>query len=53
MADGLAGGALVSAVLCSFASPYTLVLGLFALLLAWLVRGDHRLSLGHLLISAR
>ena len=39
---GLAGGALFSLVLFSFGTSYTLVMGPYALLLAWLAR--HRFS---------
>lgn len=40
---GLAGGALFSAALFSFGTPYTLMMGPWALLLAWLARHDlHR-----------
>jgi hypothetical protein len=41
---GLAGGALFSALLFSLATPYTLVMGPYALFLAWLARQEHRWS---------
>ena len=42
---GLAGGALFSALLFSFLSPYTRMMGPYALLLAWLARRDYPVSL--------
>jgi hypothetical protein len=42
---GLAGGALFSAILFSFGTLYTLMMGPYAVLLAWLVRDDANRSL--------
>jgi len=39
---GLAAGAMFSAVLASFSTPFTVVMGPYALLLAWLARHDGR-----------
>lgn len=41
---GLAGGALFSAVLVSFGTAYTLIMGPYALLLLWLARKEYRHS---------
>lgn len=41
---GLAGGALFSALLFSLATPYTLMMGPYALFLAWLARKEQRRS---------
>jgi hypothetical protein len=41
---GLTGGAVFSALLCSLASIYTLVMGPYALLLGWLGRGTYERS---------
>lgn len=46
---GLAGGALFSAFLFTLATPYTLLMGPYALLLAWLARRDeHQSAVGRL-----
>jgi hypothetical protein len=42
---GLAGGAMFSAFLVSLATPYTLMMAPYALLLAWLSRFDYQTSL--------
>lgn len=49
---GLAGGAAFSAVLFSFATRYTLMMGPYALFLAWLARRGYPQSLPDLLASA-
>ena len=41
---GLAGGALFSALLFSFASSYTIIMGPYAILLAWLSRKEYPTS---------
>jgi hypothetical protein len=46
---GLAGGALFSAVLFSFGTTYTLIMGPYALLLGWLARHEYgRTFIAHL-----
>jgi hypothetical protein len=42
---GLAGGAIFSALLFALATPYTLVMGPYAIFLAWLARKGDRSSL--------
>jgi hypothetical protein len=46
---GLMGGALFSVLLVSFGTGYTLMMGPYALLLAWLARHDYRRSVVELL----
>jgi hypothetical protein len=43
---GLAGGAVFSAFLLSLATPYTLMMGPYAAILAWLARKDYRSIMG-------